>query len=93
MFEAAVICLVITALAAYVNHRLFDLPITIGVMLVSLCLSLALIALDWAGFEAMRSFAERTLHSIDFSALLLNGMLSVLLFAGAVQVDLSRLRP
>jgi hypothetical protein len=35
MFEAAVICLVITALAAYVNHRLFDLPITIGVMIVS----------------------------------------------------------
>jgi CPA1 family monovalent cation:H+ antiporter len=92
MYEAAMICLVITALAAYVNHRMFDLPITIGVMIVSLALSLALVALEWAGFSAMRSFAERMLHSVDFSALLLNGMLSVLLFAGALQVDLSRLR-
>jgi CPA1 family monovalent cation:H+ antiporter len=92
MYEAAVICLVITALAAYVNHRIFDLPITIGVMIVSLALSLALVVLEWAGFSAMRSFAERMLHSVDFSALLLNGMLSVLLFAGALQVDLSRLR-
>lgn len=92
MFEAAVICLVLTALAAYVNHRLFDLPITIGVMIVSLALSLVLVALEWAGFSAMRSFAERMLYSVDFSTLLLNGMLSVLLFAGALQVDLSCLR-
>jgi CPA1 family monovalent cation:H+ antiporter len=92
MYEAAVICLVVTALAAYVNHRVFDLPITIGVMIVSLSLSLALLVAEWAGFSAMRSFAERMLHSVDFSALLLNGMLSVLLFAGALQVDLSRLR-
>jgi CPA1 family monovalent cation:H+ antiporter len=92
MYEAAVICLVVTALAAYVNHRVFDLPITIGVMIVSLAFSLALVVLEWAGFSAMRSFAERVLRSVDFSALLLNGMLSVLLFAGALQVDLSRLR-
>jgi CPA1 family monovalent cation:H+ antiporter len=91
MFEAAVICLVITALAAYVNHRLFDLPITIGVMIVSLAISLVLLTLEWAGFSTMRSFAERVLNSVDFSTLLLNGMLSVLLFAGALQVDLSRL--
>jgi CPA1 family monovalent cation:H+ antiporter len=91
MFEAAVICLVITALAAYVNHRLFDLPITIGVMIVSLAISLVLLTLEWAGFSTMRSFAERVLSSVDFSTLLLNGMLSVLLFAGALQVDLSRL--
>jgi CPA1 family monovalent cation:H+ antiporter len=83
---------VVTALAAYVNHRLFDLPITIGVMIVSLAISLVLISLEWAGFSAMRSFAERMLYSVDFSALLLNGLLSVLLFAGALQVDLSRLR-
>jgi CPA1 family monovalent cation:H+ antiporter len=92
MYEAAVICLVVTALAAYVNHRVFDLPITIGVMIVSLSLSLVLLVAEWAGFSAMRSFAERMLHSMDFSALLLNGMLSVLLFAGALQVDLSCLR-
>jgi CPA1 family monovalent cation:H+ antiporter len=92
MFEAAVICLVITALAAYVNHRTFGLPTTIGVMVVSLLLSLVLLGLEYFGFSALREFESETLRSMDFSSLLLNGMLSVLLFAGALQIDLSRLR-
>jgi CPA1 family monovalent cation:H+ antiporter len=92
MFQAAVICLVVTALAAYVNHRVFDLPITIGVMILSLGISLFVVAMEWAGYSTLRSMVERMLYSVDFSVLLLNGMLSVLLFAGALQVDLSRLR-
>lgn len=92
MFEASVLCLVITALAAYVNQRLFRLPITIGVMVVALLLSLSLLTLDRLGFGLLHDFEMRVLHRVDFSSLLLNGMLSVLLFAGALQVDLSRLR-
>ena len=92
MFEIAVVCLVLTALLAYVNHRFVGLPTTIGVMVVALLLSLGLIALDKLGFGALRDYEQSLLQSIDFSELLMQGMLSVLLFAGALHIDLSQLR-
>ena len=92
MFEIAVVCLVLTALLAYVNHRFIGLPTTIGVMAVALLLSLGLIGLDHLGFGALHDYEQSFLDSINFSALLMQGMLSLLLFAGALQIDLSRLR-
>ncbi len=92
MFEIAVVCLVLTALLAYVNHRFVGLPTTIGVMVVALLLSLGLIALDKLGFSALHDYEQSLLQSIDFSELLMQGMLSVLLFAGALHIDLSQLR-
>ena len=92
MFEIAVVCLVLTALFAYVNHRFVGLPTTIGVMAVALLLSLGLIALDRLGFGALRDYEAAMLRSIDFSQLLMEGMLSLLLFAGALHIDLSELR-
>ena len=93
MFEIAAIFLVITALLAYVNHRFVGLPITIGVMVTSLSLSLLLIGLDKLGFaHSVRAYEEALLHAIDFSDVLMQGMLSLLLFAGALHIDLSQLR-
>ncbi len=92
MFEAAVACLVITALLEYLNHRLLGLPTTIGVLVGAMLLSLTLVALDWAGFGALHAYEEDVLKSLDFSQLLLDGMLSMLLFAGALHIDLSLLR-
>ena len=92
MFEIAVVCLVLTALLAYVNHRFIGLPTTIGVMAVALLLSLGLIVLDRLGFGALREYEAAMLRSIDFSELLMEGMLSLLLFAGALHIDLSELR-
>lgn len=92
MFEIAVVCLVITAVLAYVNHRFVGLPTTIGVMAIALLLSLGLIALDRLGFGALRDYEAAMLGSIDFSKLLMEGMLSLLLFAGALHIDLSELR-
>ncbi|HET9033130.1 MAG TPA: sodium:proton antiporter [Dokdonella sp.] len=93
MFDIAVIFLVLTALLAYVNQRFVGLPTTIGVMAIALILSLALIGLDKLGFGQLHDFEESLLESIDFSDVLMQGMLSVLLFAGAMHVDLSELRP
>ena len=92
MFNIAVACLVITALLAWVNQRFVGLPTTIGVMAVALLLSLGLIGLDHLGFGALHDYEQSFLDSINFSALLMQGMLSLLLFAGALQIDLSRLR-
>ncbi|MBL0142837.1 MAG: sodium:proton antiporter [Betaproteobacteria bacterium] len=93
MIDIAATCLVITALLAYLNHRFVRLPTTIGVMVIALGLSLAIVALDAAGWvQALRRYEESLLGAIDFSDVLMQGMLSLLLFAGALHVDLSELK-
>jgi CPA1 family monovalent cation:H+ antiporter len=93
MLDIAATCLVVTALLAYLNHRFVGLPTTIGVMVAALCLSLLLVGLDSLGIlHGLRSYEESMLRSIDFSDVLMQGMLSFLLFAGALQVDLRELR-
>jgi len=93
MLDIAAVCLVITALLAYLNHRFIGMPTTIGVMAAALVISLALVGLDALGLaHGLRQYEESLLRSIDFSSVLMQGMLSLLLFAGALHVDLSELR-
>lgn len=92
MFDIAVVFLVLTALLAYANHRFVGLPTTIGVMTIALILSFAVIGLDKLGLGQLHDYEVSLLESIDFSDVLMQGMLSVLLFAGAMHVDLSELR-
>lgn len=92
MFNIVATCVVITALLAYVNHRFVGMPTTIGVMTAALVLSLALVGLDSLGLAyGLRQYEESLLRSIDFSDVLMKGMLSLLLFAGALHVDLRAL--
>ena len=91
MFDIAVSCLVLTAALAYFNHRFIGLPTTIGVMSIALVLSFALVGLDKMGISALRDYEVSLLSSIDFSDVLMQGMLSLLLFAGALHVDLGSL--
>ena len=93
MLDIAAALLVLTALLSYANQRWLKLPTTIGVMATSLALSLALVALDAIGIAGSLHAREQGLiRSIDFSELLMQGMLSVLLFAGALHVDVKSLR-
>ncbi|MEO6407925.1 MAG: sodium:proton antiporter [Burkholderiaceae bacterium] len=92
MFDIAVIFLVLTALLAYCSHRFLRLPTTIGVMAIAMLLSFVLIGLDRLGISGLHSYEVSLLSSIDFSEVLMQGMLSMLLFAGALHVDLEDLR-
>jgi len=93
MLQIATICLVITALLAYLNHRFIGLPTAIGMMSASLTISLALVGLDLMGVTRdLRQYEESLLRSLDFSNVLTQGMLSMLLFAGALHVDLKQLK-
>ncbi len=93
MLDIAATCLVITALLAWFNHRFVRLPTTIGVMVIALLLSLLIVALDLAGVGgALRQYEESLLRSINFSDVLMQGMLSLLLFAGALHVNLGELK-
>jgi CPA1 family monovalent cation:H+ antiporter len=83
--------LVLTALLAWLNARFLRLPTTIGVMVLAIVFSLVLVLLDKAGFH-FAAQAESIVGHIDFRATFLNGMLSFLLFAGALQVKSKSLR-
>lgn len=91
-FEIAAIFLTLTALLAYVNHRFIKLPTTIGVMVISLMLSLLATMLGWLGFDTLIDYEKLLVSQLDFPKLLLDGMLSMLLFAGALHVNLQDLR-
>ena len=93
MLNIAALFLVITALLAYLNHRFVRMPTTIGVMSAALVLSLSLVGLNALGVaESLLQYEQSLLRSIDFSQVLMQGMLSLLLFAGALHVDLSELK-
>jgi CPA1 family monovalent cation:H+ antiporter len=92
MLDIAAIFITITALFAWFNYRFIKLPATIGVMFISLVASVLLIVLSHAGFDAITDWAETWLGQINFNALLMDGMLSFLLFAGALHVDITKLK-
>jgi CPA1 family monovalent cation:H+ antiporter len=92
MLNAVAIIVSITALLAWANTRFVRLPTTIGVLTISLVLSLVLVGLAHFGFTALEAEERTLLSQIDFSDVLMQGMLSLLLFAGSLHVDLSQLR-
>jgi CPA1 family monovalent cation:H+ antiporter len=93
LLDIAAAVLTLAALLAWANQRWLRLPATIGVMATALVLSLALVGLDAAGVAAGLHAREQALiGAIDFSQLLMQGMLSLLLFAGALHVDVQALR-
>jgi CPA1 family monovalent cation:H+ antiporter len=82
--------LVLAALFGYLNNRLLHLPLTVGILVCALGATLLLIALDQAWPELDLKLRLKTLlENVDFSTTLLNGVLAFLLFAGALEVDLS----
>lgn len=92
MLDIVATFLVLTALLAYINQRFIGLPATIGVMGIALALSLIFVGLEQLGLPGLSAWVEQIVRPIDFSQLLMQGMLSLLLFAGALHVDLDELR-
>lgn len=81
----------LAALFSYLNYRYLKIPTTIGIMLIALSISLGLLAADSLGLTHLGAHAEKMLRSIDFYKALMQGMLSFLLFAGALHVSLNDL--
>jgi len=90
LFHILAILLTASAVFSYINHRFLKLPTVIGIMLVALLFSLLLNLLGPIGFQ-LEHDVEVMLASIDFDETLLHGMLSFLLFAGALHVNLNDL--
>lgn len=90
-FEIIAILLTFAAVGSYINLRWFKLPATIGVMAFSLMLSMIAMGLDEVGLLDLQA-ASVFVNQIDFAQILLHGMLSFLLFAGALHINLADLK-
>lgn len=89
--EILTITIVLAAVFAYINHRLIKWPPTIGIMILSLSCSVILAGLG-KFLPLLSNKAVLLANSIDFRDVLMNFMLSFLLFAGAIHIDASKLR-
>ncbi len=90
-FQIIATLLTFIALGGYLNHKYFRLPATIGHMAFALLLSLLAIFLYKLGLFDLTP-VRKIIGGIDFSEVLLHGMLAFLLFAGALHIRLDDLR-
>jgi CPA1 family monovalent cation:H+ antiporter len=92
-FEIASIIVAAAALAGYVNDLTLKLPQTIALTLMGVAASIAVLVIDaiFPGANIDKAAAD-FMNNIDFRSALLNVMLSFLLFAGALQLDLREMR-
>ena len=92
-FDAAAILIVLAAALGYLNHRWLQLPSTVGLTVMGAVASLLVIGIDHV--VPTSTLAEQLsafLRDIDFHRTLMQGMLSFLLFAGALHVDWTAMR-
>ena len=82
--------LTLAALFSYVNVRFLALPRTTALMLMSLAVSIVMYALARAHVPLAEG-VEGLVAAIPFRELLLDGLLGLMLFAGALHVDLGDL--
>ena len=90
MLQSFSIIFSIAAVFSFINYKWLKLPATIGLMLMSLA-SIIIITLSRDIFPEFYRFFCDIVTSSDFKTLLLDGILSFLLFAGALHVSLDDL--
>ncbi len=93
LFEIAALLLALSALFGWFNHTVLKLPHTIGLLVMALVASIALLGLE-AMFPVLgiTDTLQDAIGQIDFYATVMEGMLAFLLFAGALHVDFSFLK-
>ncbi|MEE9270722.1 MAG: sodium:proton antiporter [Candidatus Krumholzibacteria bacterium] len=91
ILDLAALLLTLAAVFSYINYRYIGLPTAIGIMLMAIVVSLGVVGLGYFGFEGVRTQAAEILGTIDFNIALMHGMLSFLLFAGALHINLADL--
>ncbi|PKA82432.1 sodium/proton antiporter (CPA1 family) [Ulvibacter sp. MAR_2010_11] len=87
----ASILVVLAAAFGYINVRFLKLPNTIGLMLITIVFTLVVFAISY--FDSTLLDAEKfIITQIDFKSVLLDVMLSFLLFAGALHTNFEQLK-
>lgn len=91
LFYSLSILIIIATVFAYINARFMKLPSTIGIMVITIISSVTLVIVGSINPKPLNEIYS-VIREIDFSKLLMGGMLYFLLFAGAVQIDIKDLK-
>jgi CPA1 family monovalent cation:H+ antiporter len=93
LLQIASLLIVLAGAFGSINYLFLKLPSSIGILIVALIASIVVIGLDaiWPAMSVEETI-RATVLSVDFSGALLEGMLGLLLFAGAMHVKISDLR-
>ena len=87
----ATILIFLSAIFGYINVRFLKLPNTIGLMIITIVFTLFIIALSYFD-PTLLNFEKEMISKLDFRELLLDEMLSFLLFAGALHTNFNQLK-
>ena len=90
IFDLIAILITLSAFLMYINFKYLKMPMTIGLMFLSIVLSFFIMIAGWFDSSVVITF-ENIFNQIDFNQTLMGGMLSFLLFAGALPVDINDL--
>jgi monovalent cation:H+ antiporter, CPA1 family len=93
IFELMALLLTLSAAFGWLNHQVLHLPHSIGLLLLGLIASLLLILAELA--LPRMGLAEQVISAlgqIDFTELVINGMLAFLLFAGSLNINFDSMR-
>ncbi|HOY15420.1 MAG TPA: sodium:proton antiporter, partial [Saprospiraceae bacterium] len=91
-FSLISLLIVLCAILAYVNHRFIRLPNVIGLLVLSLALSTAVWIANHVFHLQLAGTFENVIVHLDFSKVLLEVMLSFMLFAGSFHADSDAIR-
>jgi len=91
LFAIASILIVISALFGYLNVRYLRLPNTIGLMVITIIFTLLILATSFVD-DTLLEHEKQLISQIDFKTVLLDVMLSFLLFAGALHTNFQQLK-
>jgi len=90
-YSIVTVLVVLSAAFGYINVRFLKLPLTIGLMVVTILFTSAVLFIGQ--FDNTLLLREKEfIQSIDFETVLLDIMLSFLLFAGALHTNFSQLK-
>ncbi len=90
-YTIATVLIVLSALFGYINVRFLELPNTIGLMLITIFFTMMVFALSYIDPTLLEKERQLIGH-IDFKTVLLDGMLSFMLFAGALHTNFQQLK-
>ncbi|MDF4222065.1 sodium:proton antiporter [Maribacter sp. M208] len=91
IFTIISVLVFLSAIFGYINARFLKLPNSIGLMLITIVFTLAVFAIGYVDDTLIN--AERyIITQIDFKTVLLDIMLSFLLFAGALHTNFEQLK-
>ncbi len=91
-FDIVAALFTFAAVFGLINHLFLKLPTTVGMVVIALAASVGVLVLDallpqWG----IATLARRAIADVEFEDAVMKGMLSFLLFAGALHVDFSEL--